>query len=192
MRRFIIPLGVILVLLAGVIGFSARTGEIVKLRQYNEKLQVEKEKLQQEYVKVKRDEKVALFFLADTGSNAKLKPVLVPVVNGRKQPAAVLQALFDGPPPDSGLLRLFPPETKVLGVTVKDGLATVNLNQKAAQLNLGAQGEAMAVASVVNTLTKLPEIFRVKILVEGDEVESLGGHVDLYRELEYDSQAVSY
>jgi spore germination protein GerM len=190
MRRFIIPLGVILVLLAGVIGFSVRTGEIVKLRQYNEKLQFEKEKLQQEYVKVK-DEKVALFFLTDTGSNAKLQPVLIPVENGFKQPAAVLQALFDGPPPGSGLLRLFPPDTKVLGVTVKDGLATVNLNQKATQLNLGAQGEAMAVASVVNTLTKLPEIFRVKILVEGEEIESLGGHVDLYREMEYDSQAVN-
>ena len=190
MRRFIIPLGVILVLLAGVIGFSVRTGEIVKLRQNNEKLRIEKEKLQQDYVKLK-EEPVVLFYLADTGSNAKLRPVMVTVENGLKQPAAVLRALFDWPPPGSGLLRLFPPETKVLGVTVKDGLATVNLNQKATQLNLGAQGEAMAVTSVVNTLTKLPQIFRVKILVEGEEIESLAGHVDLFREMEYDPQAVS-
>jgi germination protein M len=191
MRRFLIPLGVILVLLAGVIGFSVRTGEIVKLRQYNEKLRFEKEKLEQEHVKLK-EEKVALFFLIDSGSNAKLQPVLVPVKNGLHQPVAVLQALFDGPPQGSGLLALFPPGVKALEVTVKDGLATVNLNQKATQLNLGAQGEALAVASIVNTLTKLPEIFRVKILVEGEEIESLAGHVDLYNEMEYNSQAVTY
>jgi germination protein M len=190
MRRIIIPLGLLLVLLAGVIGFSVRTGEIVKLRQSNEKLQFEKEKMQQEYVKA-QDKKVALFFLADTGNNAKLKPVLVTVKNSSNQPAAVLQALFDGPPQGSGLLALFPQGTKVIDVTVKDGLATVNLNQKAMQLNLGSQGEAMAVASVVNTLTKLPEIFRVKIVVEGEEVESLAGHVDLSGEMEYNAQAVA-
>jgi len=100
--------------------------------------------------------------------------------------------LFKGPPVGSKLLPIFPEGTKVLGIDVKDGLATVNLNQKATMLNVGSQGEALAVASLVNTLTKLPEIFEVKIIIEGEEVESLAGHVDLSETFRYNSQFVSF
>lgn len=193
MRQWAIPLGVILVLLAGVIGYSTRTGEVVKLRQQNEKLVAEKLELQQGFTKTAA-EPVALFFAENRKDNLYLKPVIVEleIPNPADKPKLVLEALLKGPPAGSKFLPFFPEGTRVLGVKITDGLAEVNLNRRATQLNVGSQGEALAVASIVNTLTKLPEIFKVKIIIEGEEVESLAGHVDLSETFEYNSELVSY
>jgi germination protein M len=194
MRRWVIPLGVFLILLAGLIGFATRTGEIVKLRRQNEQLTAEKFKLRQGFVKRSAKEQVALFFAENTKDNLYLKPVVVEleIPNQAAKPKMVLEALLKGPPAGTGYLPFFPKDTQVLGVKVKDGLAEVNLNRRATQLNVGSQGEALAVASIVNTLTKLPMIFKVKILIEGKEVESLAGHVDLSETFQYNSDLVSY
>jgi germination protein M len=193
MRRWAIPLGVILFLLAGVIGYSTRAGEVVKLRQQNEKLVAEKLKLQQGFTKSAK-ERVALFFAENSKDNLYLKPVIVEleIPNPADKPKLVLEALLKGPPAGSKFLPFFPEGTQVLWVKVTDGLAEVNLNRRATQLNVGSQGEALAVASIVNTLTKLPEIFKVKIIIEGEEVESLAGHVDLSETFEYNSELVSF
>jgi germination protein M len=192
MRRWAIPLGVILVLLAGVIGYSTRAGEVVKLRQQNEKLVAEKLELQQSFTKTAK-EPVALFFAENVKENLYLKPVIVnlEIPNPADKPKLVLEALLKGPSAGSKLLPFFPKGTQVLWVKVTDGVAEVNLNRRATQLNVGSQGEALAVASIVNTLTKLPEIFKVKIIIEGEEVESLAGHVDLSETFEYNSELVS-
>lgn len=193
MRRFTIPLGIGLILLAGIIGYATRTGEVLKLRRQNVTLVQKNQQLQQSYTGERKDT-AALFFMKNTGSNFVLVPVIeeFPSTNPEQKRMAVLEALFNGPPSDSQLLAIFPKGTKALSIKVENGLATIDLNQKATQLNVGSQGEALAVASLVNTLTKLPEIFEVKILVEGEEVESLAGHVDLSETFRYNSQFVSF
>src|SRR5947209_5168592 len=51
----------------------------------------------------------------------------------------------------------------------------------------GSSSELLTVYSIVNALTSnLPTITRVQILVDGKEVDSLAGHVDLRRPLEAD------
>jgi len=52
MRRYVIPLGIVLILLAGLIGYSTRTGEVIRLRQQNVKLVAEKQQLQQNYTSI--------------------------------------------------------------------------------------------------------------------------------------------
>ena len=37
----------------------------------------------------------------------------------------------------------------------------------------------MTVYSIVNTLAELPEIEMVRFLIEGEEIETLAGHLDL-------------
>jgi germination protein M len=194
MRRWAIPLGIFLILLAGLIGYATRTGEVVKLRRQNERLVAEKLQLQQGFTKKTVKEPVALFFAENIKENLYLKPVVVElkIPNQIVKPKVVLEALFKGPPAGSGYLPFFPEGTQVLDVKVTDGLAEVNLNRRATQINVGSQGEALAVASIVNTLTKLPSIFKVKILIEGEEVESLAGHVDLSEIFQYNSELVSY
>jgi germination protein M len=192
MRHWAIPLGVILILLAGLIGYATRTGEVAKLRQQNVKLVAEKLQLQQGFTQT-ASEPVALFFAENSKDNLFLKPVLVNLAftNQADKPKLVLEALFKGPPAGSNLLPFFPLGSRALNVTVTKGVAVVNLNRRATQLNVGSHGEELAVASIVNTLTKLPEIFKVKIIIEGEEAESLAGHVDLSETFEYNSQVVS-
>lgn len=192
MRRWLIPMGIFLVVLAGVIGYSTRTAEVVKLRRQNDQLVAERQKINHGYQNAK--ESVALFFAENVKENLYLKPVIVEleIPNPADKPKLVLDALLKGPPAGTQFLPFFPEGTRVLGVKVSDGLAEVNLNRKATQLNVGSEGEALAVASIVNTLTKLPEIFKVKIIIEGEEVESLAGHVDLSETFEYNSELVSY
>lgn len=139
----------------------------------------------------RKEEKIAVFFIKATPTNLYLKPVLMPVGRDKEQHLQALKALFAGPPSGSGLNPVFVPETQVLDFKLENGLATVNLNRHATQLNVGAQGEYLAVASIVNTLTKLPDVYRVKILIEGKEVESLAGHVDLTGIFEYDNRVVT-
>ena len=139
----------------------------------------------------RNEDEIAVFFIQSTPTNFYLKPVIVKVNREKDKHLQVLEALFSGPPEGSNLNPVFPPETEVLDFKLDNGLAIVNLNRYASQLNVGAQGEYLAVASIVNTLTKLPDVYRVKIQIEGKEVDSLAGHVDLTATFEYDNRVVA-
>lgn len=130
-------------------------------------------------------EPVAVFFVESQKGVFKLKPVLYPVKAGGDKHVQALEVLLAGEPRDIKLTGVFPKGVKLVSFNLKNGLATVNLNKNAANMNMGSSWEALAVASIVNTLTKFPDVYRVKILIEGKEVESLAGHVDLTGELHY-------
>jgi spore germination protein GerM len=112
------------------------------------------------------------------------------LTNEGNLPRKALEALFAGPPEGANLFGVFSPETKILGISIQNGTATVNLNRTATRINVGSETEALAIASIVNTLTKFPDIYQVKILIEGKETESLAGHVDLTGPLGYNGQVV--
>jgi spore germination protein GerM len=134
---------------------------------------------------------VAVYFLKTSARNMSLQPVLHWIEkNGVDPHRRALEELIAGPKPDSKLEAPFPKNTRILGLTIKNGLAEVNLSREATHLNVGAEGEALVIASLVNTLTKFPDVYRVKILVEGEEVESLAGHVDLTMDFGYRDQNV--
>lgn len=93
-------------------------------------------------------------------------------------PVYVMSALIEGPPKDSFLRPTLPAGTRLLGVDVKGNVAFVNFSNEVTRANVGAEGEAVMIGSIVNTLCALPGIQKVQILVEGKPVESLAGHVD--------------
>jgi germination protein M len=133
---------------------------------------------------------VTIFFIKSLPTRFVLVPVPVMLEGAGDPHRLALEKLFEGPPSGSGLQRVFPSGTRVLALTIKDGLAMVDLSSEAARLNVGAEGESLAIAALVNTLTKFPDVQRVRILVEGEVVESLAGHVDLTREFRYDNSVV--
>lgn len=136
------------------------------------------------------EEPAAIFFVETTPTAFSLKPVLCSLPGKGDRHVRALEVLFAGPPSNAGLQGFFSKGTRVLGFTLKNGLATVNLNQEATRINVGSQGEALAIASIVNTLTKFPDVYRVQLLIEGKEVESLAGHVDTTGTFPYNDQVV--
>ncbi len=91
---------------------------------------------------------------------------------------AAVEALAAGTT-EKGLIGIFPQGVKVLGVDVKDGLATVNFSRELVDKFVGGStGEEMLVFSLTNTLTEFPEVQKVQITVEGKHIDTISGHLD--------------
>jgi spore germination protein GerM len=101
------------------------------------------------------------------------------------QARALVQALVAGPLGD--LTAGLPPDAAVRALHLDaDGTVYLDMNQAfAAGLSSGSEDALLAVRSIVQTLAaNVPEVRRVKFLVEGEETTHLGGHLDLSRPLE--------
>ena len=87
-------------------------------------------------------------------------------------------------PENSDLYPTIPEGTQVNEVYIADDIAYVDLSEEVFKNHPGgSSGELMTVYSMVNTLTEIPPIKSVQILVAGNERESLVGHVDISRPL---------
>ncbi len=119
-----------------------------------------------------------IYFMQVTNGEVCLAPV------SRTLPAAAparlaIQELLTGPLPKDSL-RPLPAGTKLRGVKVKDHLATVDFSRDlVSDFHGGADSEQAAVYAIVNTLTSLPGVEKVQILVDGKPCDTLGGHLDL-------------
>ena len=71
-------------------------------------------------------------------------------------------------------LNAFPKNVKVLGLSVKDGVAKADFSKELYKKSQGEYEITMLFYSVANTLTEFPEIKKVEFLREGKTVEVLG------------------
>ena len=97
---------------------------------------------------------------------------------------AAVETLLEDPAEDN-LTKIFPNNAAIRSVKVADGLAVVDLDGSLLKSFVGGStGEEFLIGSVVDTLTNFPEVKRVKFLVDGKEIETLSGHMDLSTPLE--------
>jgi germination protein M len=83
-------------------------------------------------------------------------------------------------PESSDLYPAIPQGTKINEVYIADDIVYIDLSKEIFENHPGgSSGELMTVYSIVNTLTEIPPIKGVQILVEGNEMESLVGHIDI-------------
>lgn len=97
----------------------------------------------------------------------------------------IVEALIRGP--QQGLVRTLASGTKLRAVYITvGGICFVDLSQNAGKDHPGGcNSEILTIFSVVNSLIlNIPEIKRVKILIEGEEALTLAGHIDLKPPLE--------
>ena len=134
-----------------------------------------------------------LFYVSDDGMrlvgfSRSLERLAEPTAQAR----AILDAQLAPPPPP--LLSPIPTGTRLLALYLTDrGEAFVDLSE---EITLGHSGgsleELFTGYAIVNALTSnLPAINAVQILVNGQEVDTLVGHVDLQRPLEGDLRWVA-
>ncbi|ABA89959.1 germane superfamily protein [Syntrophotalea carbinolica DSM 2380] len=100
--------------------------------------------------------------------------------------AEIVQALREGSRGD--LIPVLPAGTVLTGYSEQDGIATLDFNRDLIAAHPGgSMSELLTVYGLVNTLAvNLPHIRKVSILVEGQAVETLKGHVDLRQPLAAD------
>jgi len=117
-----------------------------------------------------------VYYMLETPSAFRLFPVDVQVPATVGVARAAIQSLLAGPP--VGVVKSpFPEGVRLLDVGIKDGVAAVDLSSKVMYPGLGSEAEAVLVYSIVNTLSAFPSVQKVRLLVEGREVETIGGHM---------------
>jgi spore germination protein GerM len=92
----------------------------------------------------------------------------------------VLNTLLAGPVDTE--LRTLPPDAALLAFyLLPDGTAIADFSEAlATSIPSGIESEQMAVDSITKTLeANVPQVRRLKILIHGQEVETLAGHLDL-------------
>jgi hypothetical protein len=138
------------------------------------------------------NEQVTLYVAYDDAGVLRPKPVRIPLPAGRQERAAeILRALV------TLYLDKSSPHPLGSGSEIRDvylvdpGLAVIDLNAAFADGHRsGVLVEELTVVSLIQTLSaNIPGVTRVKILVEGNERDTLAGHADLSNF--YDAPAVT-
>jgi Lipoprotein LpqB beta-propeller domain/Sporulation and spore germination len=115
-----------------------------------------------------------LYFLAPTSHTVVPDPVLLPDLPGLT--TKLMTRLLEGPtePLRGAVESAFPQGTRleVASVPVRDGLATVRLDTSA--LRGDADARVGMSAQIVWTLRQLPDIDRIRILADGDDLVTSG------------------
>jgi Sporulation and spore germination len=125
----------------------------------------------------------AKLFWASHADDGALKPVTLdlplsnePVLRAKQ----VLNTLLAGPV--DAELRTLPPEAALLEFyLLPDGTGIADFSEALATATpSGIASEQLAIESIARTLeANVPQVKRLKILIHGQEVETLAGHLDL-------------
>ncbi len=95
------------------------------------------------------------------------------------QPQAVVNELIAGPN-GAGLHATIPSGTRLITIEISDNVAKVDFSAELIDNHPGgSSGEQMTVYSVVNSLTESSAIDSVRFLVEGNQIDTIAGHMDL-------------
>jgi spore germination protein GerM len=121
----------------------------------------------------------AYFFLGSFVDNAGLAPVLREVPKTKAVGAAAMDALLAGPNDDElgarpAMYTTLPAGTAFLGLTIDNGVATVNLS-KEFESGGGSASVLGRLAQVVYTLTQFPTITSVRFELDGEPVDVFSG-----------------
>lgn len=124
---------------------------------------------------------VAVYYLKSTDNEFYLVREVHPVEKTLAVAQAAVNELIQGNPVTPGAYRVLSPDTKVLGIEIDQGLATVNFSSEVLRANVGSSGEALGIASIVNTLTEFSNIQKVSFMVDGQVEKAINwwGHVGL-------------
>jgi Sporulation and spore germination len=125
----------------------------------------------------------AKLFWSSGAADGSLAPITVelplanePVLRAKQ----VLNTLLAGPADSE--LRTLPPDGALLEFyLLKDGTGIADFSEAlATSTPSGIESEQMAADSITKTLAaNVPQVTRLKILIHGQEVETLAGHLDL-------------
>ncbi len=127
------------------------------------------------------------------------------IVDGKQRLVAISRELPSGlPPPEAALEELIrgdvprecdrplPRGTELREVRVLDGVAFADFSETLRSgFRGGSDNEGVMVYAIINTLAQLPGIEEVQVLVEGEKVNEIGGHLYMGDPLSFDDELVA-
>lgn len=130
-----------------------------------------------------RSRTVRLFFALEKGL-AEEERLIIKQSTVAEEAKQAVDELIKGP--SERLFPTIPQGTRLLNLFVdRQGIAYVNFDAQLRENHAGGSfGELLTVYSIVDTLAaNFPQIKKVQILLEGNEVPTLVGHLDLQKPL---------
>lgn len=122
---------------------------------------------------------VKIYYPDDSGINLVAVKRNIEVKNDAEKYLAAVKLLMT-PPTEKDLTVIFPKNAKINDVKFEDGTVFVDFDENITKSFAGGStGEEFLVSSVVKTLTEFKEVKQVRFLVDGKEIETLSGHMDL-------------
>jgi len=125
---------------------------------------------------------IRLYFANEDNTRLKLEIRYIPITEAKKSTSslatAVVNELINGPGTGSGLKPTIPEGTKLRApVAVNAGIATVDLTKEFVDKHPGGKAaEQITLFSIVNSLTELKDIQKVKFLIEGKSRKEYKGN----------------
>jgi spore germination protein GerM len=118
--------------------------------------------------------KVQLYFARQEGNGLAVEEREIAKVPGIAR--ATLEELLKGPR-DKNLKAALPAQTHLLDINIRpDGSCIVDFTSHIQGVS-GSKAEALAVYSVVNTLSQFSTVNNVSFMVQGQKVDSIGGYI---------------
>jgi len=133
----------------------------------------------------RKEREIEVYFADENASKLVAETRFVMLGAGIPADAKTIMAeIIKGPQSDL-LLPTVPAGTRLLAVYEVGDLLVLDFTHELQTNHTGGStGELMTVYSIVNTLTEnLKSVKRIRMLVEGEEVENLAGHIDLTKPL---------
>lgn len=154
---------------------------LILLRNYLPEPQVERSLARLGPDKIENLRTVKLFFADGDGLRLLPEDRIIAKGNILQEVRAVADAMIAGP--RDSLAPTIPPETRLTTAHLIDDLLVLDFSRELQSNHVGGTaGETLTIYSLVNTITlNFPQVTRVQILVEGEEIESLAGHIDASR-----------
>ena len=146
------------------------------------------------FLSPENQKRILLFFPSASGSQVVPEQRIIFLTDTlTSQVKQAVSELLAGPITE-GLLASFPPDTSLEGVFLPGtGVAIIDLGRDVLALPRGSEWEQAALYSLVNTVVhNFAEIHRVQILVQGQEVTTLAGHLDTSHPLRADMRRVDW
>jgi len=125
---------------------------------------------------------VTLYF--PRGDSGDLVPEERTIGDDTDMERAAILALMAGPKTE-GLSPSIPEGTRLLDFRMEGKVAVIDFSEEIRTNHIGGStGEMMTIYSIADTMGGLPTVERVKLLIEGQEEETLLGHLDISGEIE--------
>lgn len=117
---------------------------------------------------------VKLYFARQKGDGLGVEEREIPKVTGIAR--ATIEELLKGPQAED-LKSALPAGTRLLDINITpEGTCIVDFSYHITEVS-GSKAEALAVFSIVNTLSQFPTVNNVSFMVEGEKVDSIGGNI---------------